>query len=412
MNTSGTVEHETLLQFLYQCPVGLASVSPQGDIHLLNAVGAQLLMPLGGGNIENLWNILDPFDAGLDELRTKVSVPGQAICKAHRIRIPAEGRRPEQWLSLDLIRLGDSKIQACFFDITETIEIEVRELAARQAQAQQEGKIEIITNVLHDIGNAVTGLGTRAARLMAEGEWPELQRCIQLRQFVTDQKEILAKALGPAKGAALVGFVAALADSLARRGESARESATFFTRTVGHVQEILNVQRQLVAHGRGNKPIPLALGELIADALAIQEGSLAKRGINVRTNIFPNLPKIDGDRTRLLQVLINLIKNASEAFDSTPSDSNRTLSVEAGQESPTVGASCIRLVIRDNGPGFSNEQAEGFFLRGHSRKAGGSGFGLPHARSIVEAHGGTLTLQSDGPGNGTSAIMTLPIHPL
>jgi len=410
VDKSGSVEHETLLQFLYQCPVGLGSVSPEGDIHLLNAVGAQLLMPIGGGNIENLWKILDPFDPGLNELRTRHSVPGQAICRARRLRIPADGRRPEQWLSLDLIRLGTTIIQACFFDITETIGTEIREAAARQASAQQEGKIEIITNVLHDIGNAVTGLGTRVACLMAEGEWPELQRCIQLRQFLTDQQQMLIGALGQPKGEALLGFVTALADSLARRREGARDNATFFTRTVGHVQEILNVQRQLVAHGRGAKPVPLSLGELVADALAIQESSITKRGIHVQTNVPPNLPRIDGDRTRLLQVLINLIKNASEAFDSTPSGSDRTLGVEAALKRTSDDAACIRLVIRDSGPGFTIEQAEHFFLRGHSEKAGGSGFGLPHARSIAEAHGGTLTLQSDGPGTGAAAILTLPTH--
>jgi len=412
VSTSTQVEHETLLEFLYQCPVGLASISPEGDIHLLNAVGAQVLMPIAGGNIENFWKILDPFDPGLDELRTKPAVPGHAVCKARRLRIPADGRRPEQWLSLDLIRLGGTKIQACFFDITETVEIEARELAARQAQAQQEGKIEIITNVLHDIGNAVTGLGTRAACLMAEGEWPELQRCIQLRQFVTEQQQLLAGALGPSKSQALIGFISALADSITRRREGARNTATFFTRTVGHIQEILNVQRQLVTPGRGNKPVPLSLSEMFADAFAIQEGSLIKRGVRVQTNIPQNLPKIDGDRTRLLQVLINLIKNASEAFDSSPSDSERTMGVEAGLERAADGNARIRLVIRDSGPGFPSEQAEDFFLRGHTRKAGGSGFGLPHARSIVDAHSGTLTLQSDGPGTGAAAILTLPIHQL
>lgn len=375
---------------------------------MLNAVGAQLLMPIARGGLDNLWKILEPFDDALPALVAADLGPGHALCEKRRIFLRPEGMRPASWLSLDIVRLSSDSLQACFFDITQTVETEAREREALQVQAQKEGKIEIITNVLHDIGNAVTGLGTRAARLVAEESWPEILRSRQLGDFVRGEQAALAPALGEAKAGAMLAFVTALAGAIERRHREARDNADFFARTVAHVQEILNAQRRIVSHGQGSRPVPIAVVGLLADAVSIQGESLLKRQILARVTAPPGLPNMRGDRTRLLQLLVNLVKNAAEALDTQPPDKAREIAVGA-HVAEGEGVRTMEITVADNGPGFAPEDAEEFFRRGRTGKAQGSGFGLSHARSIAEAHGGSLVLRSSGPGTGCTATLAIPI---
>lgn len=400
-------EHEKLLQFLYQVPVGLASISPEGDIRLLNAAGARLLMPLGGGRIDNFWEIFDPYDDGLKALAGAPSMPGVPLCEGRRIEIRPDGSRLRQWLSMDLLRLDEGTLQACFVDVTKSVLAEQRAREALQEKAQQEGKIEIITNVLHDIGNAATGLGTRAARLLAEPDWPETVRAAQLVDFANTHKDALGAALGEAKAGALCSFLAALSSACSQRNQEARDNARFFTTTVGHIQDILNVQRGVVGHGSGAKQVPLHPAHLADDALAILRSAIEKRGIAVENRIAPDCGVVAGDRTRLLQVAINLLKNSIEAFDETPANPAKTIDITSES---VADRDMLRIVMTDNGPGFDPALAESLFERGRTGKQTGSGFGLHHARSVVESHAGTLRLQSDGPGKGCRAILELPLH--
>lgn len=397
-------EHERLLQFLYQCPVGLASTDITGRISLLNATGSQVLMPIANGNLENLFDVLATLDPEIPKLVGEKPGVGGEICRDRRLRVPAGGRHGERWLNLTLLRLGNDSIEACFADVTAMVEAEVRLRESLLAQALQDGKIEIVTNVLHDIGNAVTGLGTRAARVMAESNWPELDRFRQLQQFLDQNRESLETALGPAKGAALIEFGQALFDALTKRQAGGRESATFFTNTVRHVQEILNLQRSVVSGGSGSKTSSLAVRDLIENALAIQHGGLEKRGIKTIVDTPAGLPALKADRTRILQVLINLIKNAAEAFDDCPPANDRKLQI-----STSVRDNVLEITFEDNASGFPPGDSETFFRRGESGKIQGSGFGLPHARSIIESHCGSLTLDSPGVGQGARATLRLPL---
>ncbi|THF85178.1 HAMP domain-containing protein [Deinococcus sp. KSM4-11] len=111
------------------------------------------------------------------------------------------------------------------------------------------------------------------------------------------------------------------------------------------------------------------------------------------------------DPVRITQILHNLVQNA---LNHTPAGGQVTLTADQ----PTPGT--LRLTVRDTGRGMAPEQLPRVFDRLYraddSRAAPGSGLGLSIARSLTEAHGGTLTLSS-APGLGTEAVLTLPLTP-
>jgi signal transduction histidine kinase len=143
------------------------------------------------------------------------------------------------------------------------------------------------------------------------------------------------------------------------------------------------------------------LSRLVKDAVSI--ASFGQDEVPVRAEVVEPLPPIRGDRERLRQVLANLIDNAVKY-----SPAGEEVAVTAARENGLV-----RITVRDRGPGIPFDQQRIIFEKfGRAEVTGGSkpgtGLGLFIARSIAEAHGGTLEVESQ-PDRGTAFTLTLPL---
>lgn len=148
--------------------------------------------------------------------------------------------------------------------------------------------------------------------------------------------------------------------------------------------------------------LPVAPGDCLGRTAASQAALAAQQSVEVRVEVAPNLPLIDADRERIAQVLGNLMSNALRY---TPSGGTITLSAEAGVES-------VLLRVSDTGPGIEPDHLPHIFQRFYradeSRTTNGeSGLGLAIAKSLVEAHGGTISVESII-GQGTTFTVALP----
>jgi signal transduction histidine kinase len=113
-------------------------------------------------------------------------------------------------------------------------------------------------------------------------------------------------------------------------------------------------------------------------------GKAAHNGVSVRTQLAEGLPRVQGDRVQLQQVLVNLIINAIEAMRDI-GEKERELLISTSNEPDGVS-----VEVRDSGPGFAPEVPERVFEAFYTTKPGGLGMGLSICRSIIEAHGGRL----------------------
>ncbi len=297
---------------------------------------------------------------------------------------------------------------AVFDDVTRVVaaEAEARELLT--TAAIERGRSELAAEVLHDIGNAVVGIGTRTAALLQDSHWNELIQLKNLCTFLSARIEGMAALLGEKKAEALVQLVGEIHVSLEGRRQRTEESMQSFTASVHHIQEILNLHRHYARQSSQGARERISLRVIVEDALTIQSAALEKRSIAIERRMAPGMPELSLDRTRMIQVLGNLLKNACEAFDTCPPAAGFRIVVEIA---PSPGGSGVCMELRDNACGFAPERAESLFERAISTKGRGSGLGLYHCRKIVEGHGGTLVLRSDGPGLGASAVLTLPDPP-
>ena len=123
------------------------------------------------------------------------------------------------------------------------------------------------------------------------------------------------------------------------------------------------------------------------------------RGIELETHIPAALPVISADGDRLQRVLLNLLDNAIKF---TPKGGRIILAVTQRQEA-------VEISVLDTGRGMTDEELEKAFQPDYRGPGGGTGLGLGIARAIVEAHGGSIAIESSS-GQGTRAWFTLPCN--
>ena len=145
---------------------------------------------------------------------------------------------------------------------------------------------------------------------------------------------------------------------------------------------------------------PLDIGRLIENGAEAYRGLIAKQGNALTINAPANLPQIFGDADQLLQVMANVLTNANNHTR------NGAISVSA-----TAEGDAIKVTITDNGTGIDAELLPRVFERGvtGSASAGGTGMGLPISRSIVESHGGIISIDSTQ-DKGTTVTFTIPVY--
>ncbi|MCA9454730.1 MAG: GHKL domain-containing protein, partial [Nitrospira sp.] len=219
------------------------------------------------------------------------------------------------------------------------------------------------------------------------------------RRFVADAAHELKTPLTAMKG----NFEVSL-----QRARSAEEYRETILSNLAEVDRLSAMTKSLLtlAQFAGDRP-PLVLQTLDLPPLVkeiVSELSVLAHegGIHLQTEVKP-VPPFMGDASQLKQALINLLDNA---LRHTPSDGTITVRVESQDRS-------IRLSVEDTGPGIDSQHLPHLFGRfyridqARDRQSGGTGLGLAIVKEIIEAHGGTISAQSQV-GSGTTFTITLP----
>jgi PAS domain S-box-containing protein len=145
----------------------------------------------------------------------------------------------------------------------------------------------------------------------------------------------------------------------------------------------------------------VAINDAVLEVIALTRTEAANHSVSVRTQLAEGLPRVQGDRVQLLQVLLNLIINAIEAMRDV-GEEERELLISTRNEPDGVS-----VEVRDSGPGFAPAALERVFEAFYTTKPGGLGLGLSICRSIIEAHGGRLWGEANEP-RGAIFQFTLP----
>jgi signal transduction histidine kinase len=176
-----------------------------------------------------------------------------------------------------------------------------------------------------------------------------------------------------------------------------------------HLVRLLNDLLDLARSDAGRltiKPTPTDPGPLVEDAARTMRSQTEAKGQSLHLRADPHLPRINVDRDRIRQVLVNLLTNAHEYCPE-----GAAISVTAERRNAEV-----EMIVSDDGPGMAEDQLEHIFERftrgdaGLTQHVGGTGLGLAISKSLVELHGGTIEAESR-PGRGSTFRIHLPAIP-
>ena len=144
---------------------------------------------------------------------------------------------------------------------------------------------------------------------------------------------------------------------------------------------------------------------LMEDALRMNAGALARHVVTCIRDFRP-VPRVLAEKSKVLQILVNLIRNAKYAIDEAqPAEKTITLRVEPGD----IGR--VRLVVQDNGIGIPPENLPKIFTHGFTTRSDGHGFGLHSSITVAREMKGTLTVHSEGTRKGATFTLDLPAAP-
>lgn len=197
--------------------------------------------------------------------------------------------------------------------------------------------------------------------------------------------------------------------------ESVQAISKAASRARALVQQILSFSRQ-----QPTERVPLSMESVVDESVRLLRATLPAR-ITLDVRCAPNLPSVLADSTQMEQVLINLMTNAAQAMGTDPGHIEIGLDAISAEtmliENPTVlprmqtgsTAGVIRLAVKDNGPGMSEETLSRIFEPFFTTKpvGQGTGLGLSVAHGIVQNHGGVLQARSR-PGEGSTFTVYLP----
>jgi PAS domain S-box-containing protein len=165
--------------------------------------------------------------------------------------------------------------------------------------------------------------------------------------------------------------------------------------------EVINMIRGMARKGKSTLGL-LNLNAVITDTLRLVQSDILIRETAVVTDLDPRLPDVEAAPVQIQQVLLNLIMNALDAVSALPPAQRRIIITTRRDEGP-----CAEVSVRDFGTGLPADGSEKVFDHFFSTKAEGMGMGLTIARSIVEAHAGTLGAE-DAEGGGARFFFRLP----
>ena len=183
----------------------------------------------------------------------------------------------------------------------------------------------------------------------------------------------------------------------------ARRSAEWVIDDGNRASDVVRRVRAL-ANKADTEKVPLDINDVVREVTVLVKRELVSHRVSLRMALAPGPLNILGDRIQLQQVIINLVMNGIEAMQAV-ADRPRELVIRSGQDD----SSQVFLSVTDCGPGISADDTDRLFKAFFTTKLTGLGMGLSICRSIVEAHGGRLSVaRNEGPG--ATFQFVLPLH--
>ena len=304
--------------------------------------------------------------------------------------------------------LANRNMRACIMrDITQRKEAE-EQLESAQYEivnaAHKSGMAEMATGVLHNIGNILNSVNVSVDEVSRIARNSKVSGLIKANSMLSSNLDNIGEFLThDSKGKKLPEYYLKLGDVLSGEYKQILDESASLSEKATMMKEVIATQQAYATAGFYTEEFPIE--PLIEDALKVQQSSLHKWGVNVIKD-YSELPDVSAQKSKLLQVITNLIKNAKEATEANDAlNKEKEIRIETG----VYKGKSIYISVHDNGCGISQENLAEVFNHGFTTKETGHGFGLHSSANSMTEMGGSLNASSEGDNMGSCFTISIPI---
>ncbi|MCU1277444.1 MAG: Chemotaxis protein methyltransferase CheR [bacterium] len=270
--------------------------------------------------------------------------------------------------------------------------------------SRQAGMAEVATGILHNVGNTLNSVNVSASLAIGRLQSSRIGSLTKVLDLLRAHEADLGAFLSAdPKGCKVVPLLLELGPALAGERLAVLGELESLSTRIDHIKSIVNAQQQ---HAKaGGVTEELSLTELLDDAVLLHESAFTGAGIAVERQ-YAELAPLQIDRHKLLQITVNLLRNARHALvDAARTDKRLLISVDR------LEVDRVRVQVVDNGAGIAPENLSRMFQHGFTTKKDGHGFGLHMSALMARSMGGSLTFASEGLGCGAAFTLELPLTP-
>jgi signal transduction histidine kinase len=307
----------------------------------------------------------------------------------------------------DKLRTSYEQLEQYSRELEYKVEERTRDLKSAQAnllqRAHEAGMAEMAVGILHNIGNAITPAKVSTALLIKRIN--ESSTRTHIKEMMARLSKILSEPTTASQEETekLRQIVDVLPDAVIEEFDHINNEIKRIRDKHEHIESIIRLQMR---YARLTGDIEnVNVNKVVLDSLEMLEESITQYSIAITKDLDPDLPSIRIEQAKLLQVMINLIKNAIQAMrDTDPAERILVVSTHIDRN-----GEFISIAIKDSGIGFASEDKKKLFTYGYTTKREGSGFGLHSCANIIIANKGSIEATSNGPGMGAEFIVHLPL---
>jgi PAS domain S-box-containing protein len=267
--------------------------------------------------------------------------------------------------------------------------------------SRQAGMAEVATNVLHNVGNVLNSVNVSASMVSERIKRSKCAGLGKVAKLFKDHAADLGAFVSSAQGKHLPAYLTELAGELLAERDAAVAELTALRSNVEHIKEIVAMQQGYARLGGITDTVDVRV--LVDDSLRMNEGAFNRHGVTIVRD-FEDVPMVRVDKHKVLQILVNVIRNAKYACSEAKGGGERRVTVRV-----RASTSAVLIAVVDTGVGIARENLDRIFSYGFTTRAEGHGFGLHSSALAAHELGGTLRAESPGPGMGATFTLTLPL---
>ena len=286
---------------------------------------------------------------------------------------------------------------------------EIEKIAERLRKAEEEledkskkaGMAEIAAGVLHNVANVLSSVNSSNTFIQDTAKYSKIDGLVKANKLLREHIDHIDQFIfEDPRGKKLLNYYLKLEEPLKKEREDIVSQSERLDEKISIISDVITAQQ---SHAVSNQiTSETDLSEIVESTLSLQEDLVDDYKLDITTELKAGTPVI-AQRSKLIHVLVNFIKNAGESMEEN-GDDDKKLMIKTWEDSYKV-----YLSVMDNGKGIKVENIDKIFSHTYTTKNKGHGFGLHSSANYMKEMGGKIEVDSKGNGMGTTFTLVFPI---